>query len=1442
MPIDFALSAQQYPSPAYFVDLWTELFKSVGPLYTFSAFLPLFVQLVTQIVGERERKFDECLRVLNVPRAIFWLSWILFYAAVLAVVAALCVAVGKQNLFAKSDGVVVFLFLFLFGLSACLICCVSTTFFTLAKTASSVVGTMLFVFALPHYMLTAHSSLLLHIVVCILSPSAFALGLKMIVDAEKSGTGLTISTIFSVKHGPLSFFGLFAILVADCVFFALLTLLLDRRDEEKLSSVWKVWSACFDYLWEFFCKHVLRNTVYTHLVEDDLEMAEHDSTTSPENEDVEKEESDREIGIQLINLRKTYTTQRPLFCGAPSSDGVCVTALDTLSMSLYSNEIFVLLGHNGAGKTTTLSLLTGLASPSSGIVKIFGQTLTQATHDSLGFCPQHNGLLFDSLTVAEHLQLYCGLKGMDSAATAANTHSLIGEVGLYDKILAQSKTLSGGMKRRLSVALSFVGNPQVVCLDEPTSGLDPINRRAVWALLSAKKQNRVIMVTTHYMDEADLLADRVAILAHGRLRCAGSPLFLKHRFNIGYTLTLETKENFQEALFSPHVQETVGGALLKKLQHEISYRLPLGSVSKFSDFFAHLESEKESVGISGFGLSLTTLEDVFLAIAAETHVKDNEDGRERAFLQPAATETGTSATETTHDMEHPPGRNPTENSLSWHYHRMRAHIGILMRKKILLLKRDFKSIAQITIFPLLLVAVAGVVARQFPLNLESHSIVFSDDTYLEFENNNHTVIWAEARDSKYQEFIEDMVSCASESTQKIRNLMIPEDDVQQILLKESNNLLSLRAVHIQNISFAGKHLSQICEYNTTVTHSLPLCLASSIDVFFKKISDSCGDNQALPRILSHPLSGLSSSPAATAAALILSIYLAIGLAIVPGALVHPLILEKNSGTRHLQRVCGVSVSAYWISVFLSDAIVSIFPGFGAIFVLLAVGLFEFGDPHTTTLALLCVLHAVASLPFTYFFSFFFEKPETCQSALNLMYSWINILFLGIIVALDSANMYTASAVFSAIFGIFPGFGLANGMYKLTLSHSLESLYGRSLSPLSVRVAGIPVTMLFFEIFVFLGIVIWADRRHIRLFGKSSKNIPPALLEESETAFDGEDDDVHAERLAVQRGTSAAVVMSRIRKVYPPSPPHNIPLVALRSVSLTVRKGECFVLLGPNGAGKSTLIDIITSKTPATHGTATIFGERVDGIEFRGMTSLCPQSDALFDSMTVFEHLNFYASLKFPPVTSPALLANETMEKIGLSEHEHKLVAALSGGAKRKLSVGIAILFQSPLIILDEPSTGLDPFSRRNLWSVLTKQRVETGCGVILTTHSMEESEALGSRLSIVVGGALVCLGSSQHLKTKFGGGCRLEIKCANEAAAERAVAKLRESLPELTLVDSQAGRLKIDIPKQAVNLSSLFRTLEAAKVELEVREYALSQTTLDQLFVNFARHQREPEQ
>lgn len=236
--------------------------------------------------------------------------------------------------------------------------------------------------------------------------------------------------------------------------------------------------------------------------------------------------SGEEGSVRIHKMSKSYKEQ---------------TALKEVSLVIPPGGLIACLGSNGAGKSTLVGILSGLLTPTHGEAFVFGLSVRSdmpALREMIGTCPQKDILWEEELTARQHAELYARFKGVPPEEIEAHVEEKLSAVGLIDVADSAPRSFSGGMKRRLSAALAAVANPRLMFLDEPSTGMDPLSRRRLWHMIQALKKGRILFLTTHDMHEADVLGDTIAVLANGRLRAIGTPLFLKSRFGAGYSLTL----------------------------------------------------------------------------------------------------------------------------------------------------------------------------------------------------------------------------------------------------------------------------------------------------------------------------------------------------------------------------------------------------------------------------------------------------------------------------------------------------------------------------------------------------------------------------------------------------------------------------------------------------------------------------------------------------------------------------------------------------------------------------------------------------------------------------------------------------------------------------------------------------------------------------------------
>jgi ABC-2 type transport system ATP-binding protein len=287
-----------------------------------------------------------------------------------------------------------------------------------------------------------------------------------------------------------------------------------------------------------------------------------------------------------------------------------VLAVDDLSLEVNQGEIFGFLGPNGAGKTTTISILCGLLQPNTGSVRLFGRSAERSDptiRARLGFCPQAT-VLWEKLTCLEQLVFTGQMYDLTSAQAQRRGEMLLEALALEEKRNKLAGTLSGGMKRRLNLALALVHDPEIVVLDEPEAGLDPQSRAMVREYIRALAPRKTVILTTHNMDEADRLAQRVAIIDRGRLLVLDTPEALKQKVGEGDVLEIEIMGEAHE----PALQSAARlGLHASTSNHNLVLR-GRGLVEKLPGLINTLHAAGITTG--EVKLRTNTLEDVFLQL------------------------------------------------------------------------------------------------------------------------------------------------------------------------------------------------------------------------------------------------------------------------------------------------------------------------------------------------------------------------------------------------------------------------------------------------------------------------------------------------------------------------------------------------------------------------------------------------------------------------------------------------------------------------------------------------------------------------------------------------------------------------------------------------------------------------------------------------------------
>ncbi|KAB0383198.1 hypothetical protein FD755_005115 [Muntiacus reevesi] len=1459
--------AKRFPYPPFISDPFLVAIQYQLPLLLMLSFTYTSLSIIRAIVQEKEKKLKEYMRMMGLSSWLLWTAWFLLFFFLLLVAVSFmtllfCVKVKKDvAVLAHSNPALVLLFLACFAVSSISFSFMVSTFFSKANMAAAIGGFLYFFSYIPYFFVAPRynwMTLSQKLFSCLLSNVAMAMGAQLIGKFEAKGTGIQWRDLLSPVNvdDDFTFGQVLGMLLLDSVLYGLVTWYVEAVLPGQF-GVPQPWY--FFILPSYWCGRP-RTALGKEEEDDDPEKV-------LRTEYFEAEPEDLVAGIKIKHVTKVFRV---------GNKGKA--AVRDLNLNLYEGQITILLGHNGAGKTTTLSMLTGLFPPTSGRAYISGYEVSQdmdQIRKSLGLCPQHD-VLFDNLTIAEHLYFYAQLKGLPRQKCPEEVKRMLHVLGLEEKRDSRSKFLSGGMRRKLSIGIALIAGSKVLMLDEPTSGVDAISRRAIWDLLQQHKSDRTILLTTHFMDEADLLGDRIAIMAKGELQCCGSSLFLKEKYGAGYHMTLVKEPHCNPEGISRLVQHHVPNATLESSAGaELSFILPKESTHRFESLFAKLEKKQKELGIASFGASVTTMEEVFLRVGKLVDTSMDIQAIQLPALQ---YQHERRASDWAVDGHLCGTMDPTDGVgtlIEEECTAVRLNTGLALHcqqfwamflKKATYSWREWKVVVAQVLVPVTCLTLAL-------LAINYSSEIFDDPLLkLTLGEYGRTVVpfsvpGTSRLDQQLSEHLKDMLQAEGQEPREVLG------DLEEFLIFRASvegGGFNERCLVAASFRDTGEHTVVTALFNNQAYHSPATALAVVDNLLFKLL---CGPRASITvSNFPQPRSALQAAKDQFnegRKGFDIALNLLFAMSFLASTFSILAVSERAVQAKHVQFVSGVHVATFWLSALLWDLLSFLVPSLLLLVVFKAFDVHAFTlDGHVADALLLLTLYGWAIIPLMYLMSFFFSGAATAYTRLTIfnILSGIATFLVVTIMRIPAVKLEELSRTLDRVFLVLPNhcLGMAVSNFyqnyetrRYCTSSDVAAHYCRKYNiqyqenfyAWSTPGVGRFVTSMAASGFAYLTLLflveadlLWRLKTCLCAFRRRR-----ALTEVyTRTAALPEDQDVMDERNRVLSPSLDSVldmplIIKELSKVYE----HRAPLLAVGKVSLAVQKGECFGLLGFNGAGKTTTFKMLTGEETITCGDAFVGGYSIssDIGKVRQRIGYCPQFDALLDHMTGWETLVMFARLRGIPERHIGACVENTLRGLLLEPHANKLVRTYSGGNKRKLSTGIALLGEPAVIFLDEPSTGMDPVARRLLWDTVARAR-ESGKAIVITSHSMEECEALCTRLAIMVQGQFKCLGSPQHLKSKFGSGYSLRAKIRSDGqqeTLEEFKAFVGLTFPGSVLEDEHQGMVHYHLPGDDLSWAKVFGVLEKAKEKYGVDDYSVSQTSLEQVFLSFAHLQPSAE-
>ncbi len=1453
------INALPFPYIKYKQDEFYAAAKMMLPLVFILSFLYPTSCALSVLVNDKESSLREMMRMMGVSDFSIIGSWYITYGVYWLVVSA-AAAFASRNLFPNSDGAIIFLLFFTFGLSTFALCFCLTSVFWRARTAAIIGPIIYFMFFFLFYLVNK-PEIEKPTIVLIFPQVSFALIIHSLSVLEENGKGLLFNTLGDSINNFTPGVGMF-MLFFDFWLFSLLGIYLDRVLPQQYGSSLPFYFPLSPKFW--FPSSSNMQTC------EEMKSKITRPSIEPVTDRSLLQAAEKGDCIKIRSLKKIFT--------GPQGTKV---AVDNFSLDIYEGQILALLGHNGAGKTTLLNMLSGMLEPTEGTAMIGGLDIRQdmsAVRQSMGFCPQHSAL-YDDLTVTEHVEFYGRLKGIRGRRLEKERNRIIYEVGLTKHRYVQSSKLSGGLKRKLSVCIALLGNSRVVFLDEPTSGMDPYSRRSTWELLQKNRRGRIMILTTHYMDEADILGDRIAIMAEGKLRTCGSSLFLKNRYGAGYILTLTKGEGEAEhkksrevfSLIKTHVKDA---RKLTDVGAELSIQLPQRQSGSFSALFRSLDLRLDSLGIVEYGISVTTLEEVFLRVAERggaDKVREDKNAAKRVAVKRLSFSDGVAKiVEGDEYYISIPNDEVTRVAITGNGSSTLEQFKALMVKRFHYSKRDWKTILCNTLLPIVLFGSGLGILKFGPMGSNDPPYAISTNAFNpEGYDPSLYVPFASPAGDRFENVL---TSTKLYKTFKVNMEAIPKslyknayaNDADKGVLAVAEEVLPDDAskrpnwhdgttvyggVVIEADRLDPKSVKYTIMVNSTATHGLPT-YANLVNEALLKSRPGVPKSASI-KVTSAPLPQTVKSQQLFQLifAFLASIFAVIAYAFFPATVIGFIVLEKEEvhNCKHQQLVSGVSVLAYWLSNFVFDSLSFILPLLSGTILVCVFDVQQFLKDALLPLIGVLIGYGMSSIALSYAISFLFKKHSSAQNFIlffNFMTGLVLMVASFVMEQLEHTKQKNSKLIW--LYRIFPSFCLGDALLRLSsIVHNDEvALYGPDLAqnkhtvvhPVDMFITGNDMCCLFSTMLIFMLFVIAKD------MGFFSSLWPSEWIfsKFDEDADEQEDDCVRKERERVLAGCDDAIRVEELKKAYGTK-------IAVQGVTFGVDKGECFGYLGVNGAGKTTTLKCLTGDIMPTLGTGYIMDidVRKNINAARRHVGYCPQFDALHGLLTVKEHLQLYGRIKGLTGTQLETVVEQKITQLSLRSFANKLAKNLSGGNKRKLNVAIAMIGEPSVMMLDEPTTGIDPLSRRFMWDVISSMR---NTAVLLTTHSMEECEALCNRITIMTEGRLRCHGTAQQLKSKYGHGYTIDVKLVASGGTDSINGRIKtlvaffqnlfpggaKVLEKRDTHVSVQGAFEPAEGGAKIALADVFDAIEQAKEVYGIAEYSVAQTSLEQIFNQFA--------
>lgn len=1355
------------------------------PLTIIYSFMFTWINVLKNVLDEKQSGTKELLRLNGMSRFTVWITWYLYPGVVIVIANTVIIILTKLKPFDVEYPLITFGNFVLIMLLLLLYCSLNVSltllFSTFFNKASYAIIAWILYSILPlscarHFNLLDSLDLSLLNVFFSFFPNIFlTYAFKIVCIYEENQSGINYNNVFenpTKGNFELSFGIILIIFALETVVCFLATIYyFDRINNGPFGPSKRFWFPLKALFNKIYKRH---NDEYDYI---ELEsFFDKELTTS-----IEFDKICKSIGNSKI--------------------------LNNLSMKIPQKQITVLLGHNGAGKSTAMMILTGMLSRTKGDILYNKKSIfvnIREIQRQLGLCPQHN-LHFPYFTVMEHLTFFGRLKGQSYKEAKEQAKDLLKKLNIYQMRDTFSSQLSGGMKRKLSLAIALMGNSPILVLDEPTSGLDIESRRHFWDLIKSIKETKTILMTTHSMEEAEALADHIVIMADGNSMCEGPLSAIKKHFNIAYHLMIKLKGDKSNNIIKKQIKSVLPHSQLIDNSKDLLAIVAYEDEHKVHDLLKELESNRTAFGIEDVTLD-SSLEDVFFKTCNQNNNESKSDLKQRIL------------------------DSKVNKKISFW-----ILLKSLFYKRWCGFKKNILDVLFFAIICIYLMSLAWIINGglntyfnlgynyiNITINKYKNGIVLYNSTTETQNLTNHFIRLTKKLHGKphySKNVVEDILAIGTDNLQTYKRHLIAGSE-----FNNNQNEFNIKVLH-----------------STYAYHSA----MASLNLITNAIGMFLFDDDFFIETIQHPLPNKWKKNhlqiSEDNAQMMWTVLLPMGLLMFFASFIYFPFHEMSKNFHHIQMMTLSkwgrfrAVLIYWSSMLTFDIFISTI--FLAIAIIAQYYVFNPPQYHVGPLSIILSAYMLGMIPMAYLFS----RRNTFISSYT-MFVIINtvagLILPSFIFYLDESSswnphiqvlMKKLAYIFKKmLLMLLPQFGLVyNGMiycektvkasnwmvlYKNEKKHQCLRTSYKLMNPCcdypgskECQQFQTPdeitedMLLMYVSFFVYFALNLFFDYylpKIKRLFSKlniifwkiKSHGLKPFCIHTEGKLFN----------------------VRKLRKYYGAN--------EIVNISFDAKEGECLGVLGVNGAGKTTMFKSLAQENLAEFGHID-YDKNINYLPYLGY---CSQMDYLNLRLTPYEILKTMALMR------GCRDANQQVEAflklLDLDKYRNVRCEYLSGGNKRKVCIAVALIGFPDVILLDEPTSGVDLISRKHFERLIDTIKPLTT--IVLTSHNVDECELLCDRVIIMTKSK----GNTEQIQIK-NIGYTVKFKLKNSFQ------KIPERFSE-DFYDNHINGNIIELKQRSGSMKKIYEILKLCQMEknsnANVEDYEICKSSLEDEFMRIA--------